>query len=92
MNAPTKAKDNITIFLSHANYIGKGRLAFLFKDKWKKGMDRKKVKQYQTNFGVLYQSNTNLSFRKSSLRKEESRNESQEVNERQWWSYLNECW
>ena len=41
-------------------------------------MVRKEAKQYQANLGVLGQSNTNLGFRKSSLRKDESRNESQE--------------
>ena len=70
MNAPTISKGNITIFLSHANYIGKRRIAFLLKDNWKKGMVRKEGKQYQTSLGVFGQSNTNLGFRKSSLRKD----------------------
>ena len=78
MNAPTISKGNITIFLSHTNYIGKGRIAFLLKGNWKKEMVRKEAKQYQANLGVLGQSSTNLGFRKSSLRKDESRNEPQE--------------
>ena len=78
MKAPTISKGNITIFLPHTNYIGKGRIAFLLKGNWKKEMVRKEAKQCQANLGVLGQSNTNFGFRKSSLRKDESRNEPQE--------------
>ena len=78
MNAPTISKGNITIFLSHTDYVGIGRIAFLLKSNWKKVMVRKEVKQYQTNLGVLGKSNTNLGFRWSSMKKEDSRNELQE--------------